>query len=388
MRLSTVRKDQVEQMSTGLYDDFDFRWSERWRTQLGVRFDYFDFDVKQSNIAANAGTETDSQISPKLNVIYTLSDEMEAFLSAGRAFHSNDARGTTIMVDPASEEPADPVDPLVESVRRRGRVPLVRRRRAERVRVTVVPEARSELLFVGDAGNTEASRPSRRYGLELGAFWTPLDWLILDVDYAWSHARFQGSDPAGDRIPGAVEDVASVGAAVDRTDGWFGGARLRYLGEAPLIEDNSVRSDSTLLVNVEAGYRFNERLERVPDRVQPVRRRGQRHQLLLRVAAARRGGAGQRTSTSIPWSRGPSAARSRTASESALEQPPLRPVGETEADDARQQRLVGDPRRLRRLREVLAERQVRIRVRLQHEDLAVRVHPQVDPAYPVISSAR
>jgi outer membrane receptor protein involved in Fe transport len=121
-------------------------------------------------------------------------------------------------------------------------------------------ELDSELLFVGDGGITEPSRESRRYGVELGAFWTPLDWLILDVDYAWSHARFQGSDPAGDRIPGAVEDVASVGVAVNRLDGWFGGARLRYLGEAPLIEDNSVRSDSTLLVNLEAGYRFNERL--------------------------------------------------------------------------------------------------------------------------------
>jgi outer membrane receptor protein involved in Fe transport len=47
---------------------------------------------------------------------------------------------------------------------------------------------------------------------------------------------------------------------VNRSDGWFGGARVRYLGEAPLIEDDSVRSDPTLLVNVEAGYRFSERL--------------------------------------------------------------------------------------------------------------------------------
>jgi outer membrane receptor protein involved in Fe transport len=54
--------------------------------------------------------------------------------------------------------------------------------------------------------------------------------------------------------------VVSLGVAVNRTDGWFGGARLRYLGEAPLIEDDSVRSDPTLLVNVEAGYRFTERL--------------------------------------------------------------------------------------------------------------------------------
>jgi outer membrane receptor protein involved in Fe transport len=95
--------------------------------------------------------------------------------------------------------------------------------------------------------------------VELGAFWSPLDWLIVDADYAWAHARYRGSDPAGDHIPGAVETVVSLGVAVNRDDGWFGGARLRYFGEAPLIEDDSVRSDPTLLVNAEAGYRFNQR---------------------------------------------------------------------------------------------------------------------------------
>jgi outer membrane receptor protein involved in Fe transport len=120
-------------------------------------------------------------------------------------------------------------------------------------------ELDSELLFVGDGGITEPSRKSRRYGVELGAFWSPLDWLIVDADYAWAHARYRESDPAGDHIPGAVETVVSLGVAVNRVDGWFGGARLRYFGEAPLIEDDSVRSDPTLLVNAEAGYRFNDR---------------------------------------------------------------------------------------------------------------------------------
>jgi outer membrane receptor protein involved in Fe transport len=119
----------------------------------------------------------------------------------------------------------------------------------------------SELLFVGDGGITEPSRASRRYGIELGAYWSPLDWLIVDADYAWAHARFTQSDPAGDFIPGAVETVISMGLTVHREAGWFGGARLRYFGPAPLIEDNSVRSHSTLLVNADVGYRFSERLD-------------------------------------------------------------------------------------------------------------------------------
>jgi outer membrane receptor protein involved in Fe transport len=57
-----------------------------------------------------------------------------------------------------------------------------------------------------------------------------------------------------------VERVASVGVAVQHPSGWFGGARFRHFGSAPLIEDDSVRSDPTTLVNLEVGRRIGKRL--------------------------------------------------------------------------------------------------------------------------------
>ena len=53
-----------------------------------------------------------------------------------------------------------------------------------------------------------------------------------------------------------MDRVASLGVAVSHPSGWSGGARLRYLGPAALIEDDSVRSSGTTLLNLEAGYRF------------------------------------------------------------------------------------------------------------------------------------
>jgi outer membrane receptor protein involved in Fe transport len=122
----------------------------------------------------------------------------------------------------------------------------------------------SELLYVGDAGATEANRASERRGVELGVYVTPREWLTLDADLAWSHSRFSDSESAdfsgaGDFIPGAVERVASLGIAVQHPGGWFGGARFRHFGEAPLIEDDSVRSDPTTLVNLEVGRRIGKR---------------------------------------------------------------------------------------------------------------------------------
>jgi hypothetical protein len=258
-RFATVRVDDVTQAQYSAFLTHDQRWTQWLRTEAGVRFDYFDFAV-DSDLEANSGDASDSIVGPKLTVVLGPWAETEVFLNAGRGFHSNDARGTTIRVDPVDGVTAvEQVDPIVAATGTE-----------LGFRSAIVPDLQvsaalwnldidSELLFVGDGGITEPSRASRRYGVEVGAYWTPMDWLVVDADYAWSHARFEGSDPAGDYIPGAVETVVSLGLAVHREAGWFGGARMRYFGPAPLIEDNSVRSDSTLLVNVEAGYHFSAR---------------------------------------------------------------------------------------------------------------------------------
>ena len=186
--------------------------------------------------------------------------DTEFFVNAGRGFHENDARGTTITVDPADGmTTADRVNPMV------------RASGAEfGLRTAILPftqlaltywqlDLDSELLYVGDAGATEANRASDRHGVELGVYVTPREWLTLDADLAWSHARFSAPYTSGNYIPCAVESVASVGVALQHPSGWFGGARFRHFGEAPLIEDDSVRSDPTTVVNLELGYRLNKR---------------------------------------------------------------------------------------------------------------------------------
>lgn len=39
--------------------------------------------------------------------------------------------------------------------------------------------------------------------------------------------------------------------------GWFGALKGRYFGPRPLIEDDSVRSLSSLIFNARVGYRFD-----------------------------------------------------------------------------------------------------------------------------------
>ena len=260
-RIDTTREDDVTQSSYSVYSSLETHWTEHVRTEVGVRADLFDFEVR-SSLAANSGSADDSIVSPKFSLILGPWRETEFFFNVGKGFHSNDARGTTIRVDPSDGvTPVDRVDPLVDAL---GADVGVRTAILPNVQLTAslwTLQLDSELLFVGDAGITEASRESERRGIEAGAIWNPVSWLILDADLAWSRSRFDQFDPAGDRIPGAVENVASLGLAIDHPSGWFGGARLRHFGTAPLVEGGSVESDPTTLVNLEAGYHITDNIQ-------------------------------------------------------------------------------------------------------------------------------
>ncbi len=256
-RFDTVRQDSVAQTSLGLFYDVNTEWNARWRTSFGLRADYFNFDVERSTLEANTGSDSDFLVTPKLNVIYAVSDSTEVFLSAGRAFHSNDARGVTIVTDPVSGDPAERVDPLVTSD---GAEIGFRTVFDQRLNVSAslwYLELESELLFVGDAGNTEASRPSRRYGLEIPFYYRFNDIWTLDMELSLSRARFKGDDPGGNDIPGALDRVVSAGISAQVPSGWYGSARMRHFGERPLLEDNSVKSDPSTVFNLSVGYRRN-----------------------------------------------------------------------------------------------------------------------------------
>jgi hypothetical protein len=253
-RLSTVRRDAVDELAVGLYYSNEKRWTDKLRTTIGLRFDHFDFDVT-SDLPANSGSASDSMVAPKFNVIYAATANTELYVSAGKGFHSNDARGTTITIDPATGDPAEQVSPLVDSHELELGFRSFVERRLNLSAALWYLELDSELLFIGDAGTTEASRPSERYGLELPIYYRFSDQLTLDVELAFTHSEFTDSDPAGDKIPGAIDQVVAAGITYQDPDGFYGSARLRYFAPRPLIEDGSVESDSSTSVNATIGFR-------------------------------------------------------------------------------------------------------------------------------------
>jgi outer membrane receptor protein involved in Fe transport len=258
---NTVREDQVTQRSLSLWAQNETRWTDWFRSVAGLRGEAFNFEVDAS-LAANSGKASDQLLSPKLSLVFGPWSNTELYLNYGRGFHSNDARGTTIKVDP--NDPGTAVDPVKPLVPTTGYEIGVRREILPGWQSTLSLwrlNVASELLFVGDAGTTEASRPSNRHGIEWNNFYAVNRWLALDADLSWSHARFSDSAPEGNYIPGAVETTANIGVTVDALGPWFGALRLRYFGARALIEDNSVRSAASSLVNLRIGYRFSRQTQ-------------------------------------------------------------------------------------------------------------------------------
>lgn len=246
-----VREDDVQQTLVGVYAQNVLEWTPWLRTIAGVRVDHKRAQVDALSLTVNGGTAQDSKASPKLSLILGPWRKSEFFVNAGTGFHSNDARGATIRLDPRSGESAQ-------------RVPLLVAGRGAELgfRTEAIPglqsslalwglKLESELVYVGDAGATEASRASSRRGVEFNNRYTPVQWLLIDADFAWSRGRFDN----GDRIPNAVDRVASMAVTLRDLAHWTTSLQWRYLGSGPLVEDNSVRSrpSSTLNTRITRG---------------------------------------------------------------------------------------------------------------------------------------
>ena len=257
-RFETVREDAVREASMSGW--FESSWTPvHWMTlRAGSRVDAFVFDVdakKGVGSSTNSGSEVDAIVSPKLGIALHPLDSLELYANAGGGFHSNDARGTTIAIDPAENAAVPSVDALARQWGAEIGARWQPDRRAHLTAALWWLRSESELVFVGDGGFTEVQGPSRRYGVEVTGFARPVDWLALDASYAWSSADFTSTRGGADRIPGAIETVVSAGATV--TFGPVDGSlRLRHLGAYPLNETNTQRAGSTTLVNLGAGYRW------------------------------------------------------------------------------------------------------------------------------------
>ncbi len=259
--LSTVREDSVREGNVGLWADTTARWTDWLRTTVGIREDYFAGRVL-SDTPQNSGNAQASMTSPKAGIVLGPWYKTEFYGNAGYGLHSNDIRGATITVDP------------IDKVTPQDRVPLlVRSKGAEiGIRTKAVEGLTSSLaVFVLDFDSGIAVRRRRRDHRSQPA--EPARRRRVDQPVSRC-CRGCGSISMSP-IPAPASPISILPAISFRArrhgwraggvtfggeSGWFGALRGRYFGPRPLIEDDSVRSQASLIFNARAGYKFDNGL--------------------------------------------------------------------------------------------------------------------------------
>jgi len=252
-RIESLREDEAQQLSLGSFADLQFSLTDRLRASVGLRLDFYDFEVDALR-AQNSGSKNESLWQPKVNIAYGVNENLELYANYGEGFHSNDVRAAINTIDPATGNPSDTLDILVQG---EGSELGFRYDTLEGFNFSVAwfeLDLDSELVFVGDAGTTEPSDPSRRNGIELNSFWEFTEALVFDFAATKSDGHFRGLPSGENSIPDAHDLVVAAGLTYHNPNGWTSSLRVRHFDDAALTEDESVKKDSSTLVHFGVSY--------------------------------------------------------------------------------------------------------------------------------------
>jgi outer membrane receptor protein involved in Fe transport len=268
--LNACSEDRVHLGDEGLYATNTTHWSAWLRTTVGLREEFYQAQDRSFIPLADgelfSGMRDATLAQPKGSLVLGPWSNTELYVSAGRGFHSDDARGVmqTVPIEgvPAAAGPT----PLL--VREDGEEVGLRSDLLAKTHLQIALfniAAQSELIYDQDQGQDQASAPSDRKGVEFSAQYRPSPWLELNADLSFSRARFTTHSLAaygfdGPYIPNAPGFVGSIGALVDGLGPWCGGLQMRFLGAYPLVSDNSQRDAGYSETNLEIGYKVSRRL--------------------------------------------------------------------------------------------------------------------------------
>ena len=313
--LNTVSLDNVSESTGGMFIKNQIHWTEKFRTIQALRADFITMQVdalansftngnsaiaqmdasattayssqvlagqlqaanpSQSAAinAANSGYRSKEMISPKFSAILGPWYNTEYFLNAGSGYHSNDARGTTLQLDPNTGSQLGSTGMITPMAWARGGEVGARSNFIPGLNTTLALwylQSSQELVFAGDSGTTNVNGMSDRYGLEFTNYYKPTDWLTLDFDYARSYGHFTnmpqtnssgGCDTAnpntpctGNYIPNLVGTVIAAGIQVVAPNGMYGSLRLRHFGDSPLDSNGAFWAPNVDILNLGLGYK-------------------------------------------------------------------------------------------------------------------------------------
>ena len=285
------RDDYVSQRNLFLWVDEVIYFSTKFRAQLGLRGDYFTFDMNDKldssidTVSHLPHASTYAQkliVNPKLNLVYSLKNSTELFFNIGSGFHSNDARDVVIsqrineiqqslgkkgysqlQIDSALiKNNFDPQMAGIETLPRAIGTEVGAKLNIGKSVIIGVSAwflyMQEELVFIGDEGNTEISGETQRTGIDLESRFQILKWMWADLNVNLSKGIYINQPEGQNHIPLAPNITSTGGITVIHPSGFQGSVRYRFIGERPANEDNSIVALGYTLINLRLAYEWGK----------------------------------------------------------------------------------------------------------------------------------
>ncbi len=231
---------------------------DRFTFVPGVRIDYFKFDFENLlSETFDSRSEDEVFVSPKLNVLYDVNENLQLFTKLGVGFHSNDSRVVTnpqgLGVPNDDNQDLDvlpgafgvdlgaiikPIDKFVINAALWGLF------------------LQQEFVYVGDEAVVEPSGRSRRLGIDLGLRYQVTDWLYVNTDINYAFARSVDEPDGQDFIPLAPDFTSVGGISVKNLGKLSGGINYRFIDDRPANEDNTIVADGYFVTDFNLNYNF------------------------------------------------------------------------------------------------------------------------------------
>ena len=293
---SPNRRRLTQKVDSGIIERNLFLWMQeeliinpKLRLQLGLRGDYFTFNVEDHldvlsdetvTLPHASGYAQEAMLNPKFNMVYSPFGSTDVFLNFGTGFHSNDARDVVIertvsdlertfgrqglsdaqINERLSQLNFDREQSGIRTLPRAiGAEIGTRHRLWDRLNIGIAAwwlELDEELVYVGDAGETEISGRSRRIGIDIEGRAQILSWLWIDTDVNFSRGEYVDEPVDANDIPLAPRVTSTGGLTANHPSGFGTSLRYRYIGDRPANEDGSVTAEGHTLLNLGLSYAF------------------------------------------------------------------------------------------------------------------------------------
>ena len=262
--LGDLTTDQDEDVtSTGLYIQDVLQLTDAASLTLGGRWDEVEYEVTDRTGLGGSGERTFSEFNPMLGLNWAVRESVNLYGNISTSF---DPPATTELANPYGPTGFNPdLEPQTATNYELGvKGLLTGRMRYELalfhidVEDEIVPfelEGSGQSFFENAGASTHA-------GLEAALSAELARGLVATGTYTWSDFTFDrftavdGTDYAGNRIPGVPEHLFNFDLAWDHSSGFYAGWDLLYVGSFYANNANTVTTDSYVVSNLRAGFRW------------------------------------------------------------------------------------------------------------------------------------